>query len=82
MVFKDLRPILLLFHRGKLAETVISNHIKHQFAFKSLGTTAALVKFSSDTTTSLDNIVTKAIHSLLLDFSKAYDPHETILCSH
>ena len=79
--FKELRPISLLFHLGKISERIISNHIKkdlpnmhNQYAYTAkIGTTDALAKFSADIATNLDNTDTIAVQALLLDFSKAFD---------
>ena len=79
--FKDLRPISLLFHLGKITEKIITKQIRSQlpvltdqYAYtKDLGTADALVKFSSDISMNLDNSDNIAIQALLLDFSKAFD---------
>ena len=48
--------------------------LQNQFAYtKSIGTTDALVKFSADIATNLDDANTVAVQALLLDFSKAFD---------
>lgn len=79
--YKDMRPISLLFHLSKIAEKVVANHIQtglpsfiDQFAYtKAIGTTDALVKFSTDLIGSLDDDNNVAAQALLLDFSKAFD---------
>lgn len=79
--FKELRPISLLFHLGKVAESVLSNLIKQelpqlkdQYAYtKQRSTTDALVKFSTDIAYNLDKKDTLAVQALMLDFSKAFD---------
>lgn len=84
--FKQLRPISLLFHLGKVTESVISGFIKQdlpqlkdQFAYtKNFSTTDALVKFITDIVHNLDDDKNLAAQALLLDFSKAFDkmlPH-------
>ena len=80
-IFKDLRPISLLYHMGKIAERILSSQLKlefpalhNQFAYtNSIGTTDALVKFSNNITQQLDTTDTLAIQTLLLDLSKALD---------
>ena len=79
--FKDMRPISLLFHLGKVTEKVIVHHLwselptlPNQFAYTpSLGTTDAVVKFTTDIINALDNRDTVGVRALLLDFSKAFD---------
>ena len=79
--YKDMRPISLLYHLGKVVEKVISRHLKaelptlsHQYAYtRALSTTDALVKFVSDTVTALDDKTVVANQALMLDFSKAFD---------
>lgn len=79
--FKDMRPISLLFHLGKITEKVIVALLHadlppllHQYAYsKSLSTTDALVKLTTDTVNQLDDKDTIAVQALMLDFSKAFD---------
>ena len=79
--FKQLRPISLLFHLGKVTESVISGFIKkelpsleNQFAYtRNLSTTDAVVKFITDIVQNLDDPNNLAAQALLLDFSKAFD---------
>ena len=79
--FKQLRPISLLFHLGKIAESVLSNLIKQempelkdQFAYtKQRSTTNALVNLSTDIAYNLDEKDNIAVQALLPDFSKAFD---------
>ena len=79
--YRDMRPIALTFHLGKITERVISDLIKcdlpkmrNQYAYtKELSTTDALVKFSSDISAGLDKTDTVTLQALLLDFSKAFD---------
>ena len=78
---KQMRPISLLHHLGKLTEKVIAKRLrsslpklKNQFAYTPrLGTTDALVKLTSDVVRQLDDKNTLAIQTLMLDFSKAFD---------
>ena len=79
--YKDMRPIALTFHLGKITERVISDLIKgdlpkmrNQYSYtKELSTTDALVKFSSDISAGLDKTDTVTLQALLLDFSKSFD---------
>jgi hypothetical protein len=79
--FKDMRPISLLYHLSKITEKVVAKHLRndipqlrHQYAYTpSLGTTDALVKFSTDVSLYLDNKNTITTQALMLDFSKAFD---------
>ena len=79
--YKDMRPIALTFHLGKINERVISDLIKcdlpkmrNQYAYtKELSTTDALVKFSSDKSAGLDKTDAVTLQALLLNFSKAFD---------
>ena len=79
--FKDFRPIALLFHLSKVAESCIKRELaKHtpsdinQYAYsKGLGTTDALVHMITDTAKHLDNKSTYGVQTLLIDFSKAFD---------
>lgn len=88
--FKDLRPISLLFHLGKIAERIVTNLIQaelpplaNQFAYsQTLSTTDALVKLASDVAVQLDNKGTVAVQALLLDFSKAFDRMHPVLAVH
>ena len=69
--FKDLRPISLLFHLGKITEKIITKQIRSQlpvltdqYAYtKDLGTADVLVKFSSDISMNLDNSDNLAIQA-------------------
>ena len=79
--YKDMRPISLLFHIGKIAEKIIAKHLRaelpdmpNQYAYTpTIGTTDALVKFTTDIVNSLDDKDCVAVRSLMLDFSKAFD---------
>ena len=80
-LFKDMRPISLLFHLGKITERLIAQHLRselpvmeNQYAYTpSLGTTDALVKFTTDIIDSLDSKECLGVRALMLDFSKAFD---------
>ena len=80
-LFKDYRPIALLFHLSKIAEVCVKTELakyiptdEHQFAYtKGYGTSDALVKIITDTAITLNEKQTYAMQSLLLDFSKAFD---------
>ena len=80
-LYKDMRPIALTFHLAKISEKIIAHHIKqelphldNQYAYtRGLSTTDALVRFSTDITSNLDNKDTISVRSLLVDFSKAFD---------
>ena len=75
--FKDMRPISLLFHPGKVTEKVTAQHLRselptmlNQFAYiPSLGTTVAVVKFTTHIINALDNSDTVGVRALLLNFS-------------
>ena len=79
--YKDRRPILLLFHLGKIAEkainTLLQNEVEgftNQFAYtQTIGTNNALVKFTNDIVMSLEDESTLAAKAVLIDFSKAFD---------
>lgn len=79
--YKDMRPISLLFHLGKIAEQVIAKYLRadlpnmtHQYAYTpSLGTTDALVKFTTDIIDKLDDKNCLGARAVMLDFSKAFD---------
>ena len=79
--FKDYRPISLLYHLSKIVERIISNRIQekipstpNQYAYtRQIGTTDALVKFSSDVCHYLDDKNVLLVQSVMLDFSKAFD---------
>ena len=79
--FKEMRPISLLYHLSKVAEKVLLRRLRShvplfddQFAFtKKIGTTDALVKFSTDIVNHLDNKNVLAVEAAMLDFSKAFD---------
>ena len=80
-LFKDMRPISLLFHLGKIAEKILVTIIHtelpllpSQYAYTThLSTTDALVKLTTDVVNQLDNKDTIAVQALMLDFSKAFD---------
>jgi hypothetical protein len=82
-VYKDFRPISLLFHLGKIAEEVIINKLKHQllsviqpnqYAYlPNLSTTDAILQLLDDCTSELDKAGNKYIQLACLDFSKAFD---------
>ena len=75
--FKELQTISLLFHLGKISESIISTHIKkdlpnmhNQYAYTAkTGITDALAKFSADIATNLDNTDTNAVQALPLCYS-------------
>ena len=77
------RPISLLWHCGKIAETFIMDRYKHevlpkikvdQFAYQQhKGTTDALLWAIDDWTAILDNKSNAAVQVLFKDFSKAFD---------
>ena len=78
--FKDMRPISLLF-LGKKTERIISKQLRaqlptmtHQYTYTpNMGTTDALMKFTSDIIDKLDDKESLGVRSLMLDFSKAFD---------
>jgi hypothetical protein len=82
-VYKDFRPVSLLYHLGKVAEQVVigklrsqlQNVIKrHQFAYlPGLGTTDAILQLVDDCTAELDKKDSKYVQLACLDFSKAFD---------
>ena len=82
-VYKDFRPISLLFHLGKLAEQVVINKLKgvlcdvianNQYAYRSkVGTTDAILQLIDDCTLDLDHPNSKYVQLASLDFSKAFD---------
>ena len=82
-LYKDFRPISLLFHMGKLCEQVIVNKLKDsiqtiisstQYAYRpKLGTTDAILQLIDDITTDLDCPENKYTQMACLDFSKAFD---------
>ena len=81
-LYKDYRPITLLFHLSKITEMCIKTELtKHipidtqKFAYtQALGTTDALVKIITDTATALDNESTYGVQCRrMLEFSKAFD---------
>ena len=80
--YKDHRPISLLFHLGKITEKVVAQQIlkdlpklDNQYAYtKQLSTTDALVTFSTEIATNLDNKDTTAVqfyYSILVRHSTA-----------
>ena len=79
--YKEMRPISLLCHIGKIAEKIMAKHLwaelpdmPNQYAYTpTIGTTDALVKFTTDIVNSLDDKDCVAVRSLMLDFSKAFD---------
>ena len=79
--YKDMRPICLLFHLGKIAEQVIAKHLRadlpnmtRQYAdTPSLGTTDTLVKLTTDIVDTVDDKNWIGARALMLDFSKAFD---------
>ena len=87
-MFKDYRPISLLFHLGKLAEQVIANKMRsrvnnQQYAYQSsVSTTDALLQLTDDWTEVLDQDKSvKFVQNACLDFSKAFDrlQHDILL---
>ena len=80
-MFKDMRPISLLFHLSKVTESIILKKLRqdiptfsNQYAYTPLlGTTDAIVKFSSDIALALDNHNNTSVRSMMLDMSKAFD---------
>ena len=82
-LYKDFRPVSLLFHIGKLCEQVIVNKLKSsvqtaisssQFAYRpKLGTTDAILQLIDDCTADLDDPDNKYVQMACLDFSKAFD---------
>ena len=78
---KDFRPISLLHHCSKVAETFIIDHLlshnktdENQYAYtKGVGTTDALVNVVTLWKQAMDDKQTLAIHALFEDFSKAFD---------
>ena len=81
--YKHYRPISLLFHLGKLAESVIIDKMRSkieliikpdQYAYRpKLSTTDALLQYLDDLTALLDRKDVKFVQSACLDFSKAFD---------
>lgn len=79
--YKDMRPISLLFHLGKIAEKAVNTLLQkevpsfsNQYAYtRTIGTNDALVKFTTDIVKHLENDSTIAVQALLIDFSKAFD---------
>ena len=82
-LYKDFRPISLLFHMGKLCEQVIVNKLKDsiqtiisstQYAHRpKLGTTDAILQLIDDITADLDCPENKDTQLAFLDFSEAFD---------
>ena len=82
-LFKDYRPVAMLFHLGKLSEQVLIDKMKSklesiiepsQYAYQpNIGTIDALKQLLDDFTQHLDNPSVKYIRSAALDFSKAFD---------
>ena len=81
---KDFRPILLLYHYGKVAEKFFMREYKkqvlpsisnHQFVYQpGLSTTDAVIFTLEQWTALLDDKSTKAVEVIFKDFSKAFDP--------
>jgi len=81
--FQDYRPISLLHHLSKVAESVFTKRLSrslhtklqtNQFAYtEGLGTTDALVEAVDEWTLALDRRETMCVSILLKDFSKAFD---------
>lgn len=80
---KDFRPISLLWHCGKVAESFIVRALKsdvssrlhaNQYAYQNgKGTTEALVHTLTDWVMALDDKDTLAVNVAFVDFSKAFD---------
>lgn len=81
--FSDYRPISLLYHSGKIAESIIMElykrqvlpHIEpNQYAYlQHLSTTDALIKIFDDWTRYLDDSNVQCVRTMFADFSKAFD---------
>ena len=79
--YRDYRPISILHHLSKVAERILSWRIieklptlKYQYAYtRNIGTTDALVNFSSSVASLLDCNDNLGVQAIMLDFSKAFD---------
>ena len=82
-LYKDFRPVSLLFHIGKLCEQVIVNKLKSsvqtaisssQFAYRpKLGTTEAILRLIDNCAADLDDSDNKYLQMACLDCSKAFN---------
>ena len=81
LTYKDYRPISILHHLSKVAERILSWRIteklptlKYQYAYtRNVGTTDALVNFSSIVASLLDCNDNRCVQAIMQDFSKAFD---------
>ena len=82
-LYKDFRPVPLLFHIGKLCWQVIAHKLKSsvrtpisssQFAYRpKLGATDTISQLIDDSTADLDYPYNKYVQMACLEFSKAFD---------